>query len=247
MYTAFASVYDRLMAGVDYPAWAAYYRALLSRFGLETGALCECACGTGGLTIPLAGMGFRMTGVDNAEEMLFEAGRKAREAGVEIPFVCQDMRRLFLHGETDGVLCTCDGVNYLPSARDVLAFFQAARRALRPGGVLAFDVSTPHKLRHTLGNSFIGDETAEIAYLWKNRYRPRTDSVRMDLSVFVRTEGETYRRIGERQTQYAYAAEALAAMLSEAGFADVAVYGDRTFLPPAAAEQRWHIAARRPA
>ncbi len=246
MYTAFASVYDRLMADVDYPAWAAYYQTLMTLYGLRAGKVCECACGTGGITIPLAGMGYQMTGVDLSEEMLFEASQKARRAGAMIPFVRQDMRALRLHRRMDGVLCTCDGVNYLPSANDVLTFFGAAFTALVPGGVLAFDVSTPYKLKHVLGNRFIGDETAEIAYLWKNTYRPESESVRMDLSIFTRAEGETYRRISEEQTQYAYGAETLTQLLSQAGFTDIRLFGDGTFAPPKPTEQRWHIAARKP-
>ncbi|MCE5343137.1 MAG: class I SAM-dependent methyltransferase [Eubacteriales bacterium] len=246
MYTAFASVYDRLMVDVDYPAWAAYYQSLLSLYGLRTGKVCECACGTGGLTIPLAGMGYQMTGVDLSEEMLFEASQKSRRAGTMIPFVRQDMRALRLHRRMDGVLCTCDGVNYLPSADDVLAFFLAAWTALDPGGVLAFDVSTPYKLKNILGNRFIGDETAEIAYLWKNTYHPENESVYMDLSVFTHTQGENYQRISERQIQYAYSQEALTALLAQAGFTAIRVFGNATFIPPKPTAQRWHFAACKP-
>ena len=57
MYTAFASVYDRLMTGVDYQGWANFYHALMERYGIPRGKVCECACGTGSLTIPLAAMG----------------------------------------------------------------------------------------------------------------------------------------------------------------------------------------------
>ena len=53
MYTAFASVYDRLMTGVDYQGWANFYHALMERYGIPRGKVCECACGTGSLTIPL--------------------------------------------------------------------------------------------------------------------------------------------------------------------------------------------------
>ena len=47
MYTAFASVYDRLMADVDYLAWARFYHELMERYGVPRGKVCECACGTG--------------------------------------------------------------------------------------------------------------------------------------------------------------------------------------------------------
>ena len=246
MYTAFASVYDRLMADVDYPAWASFYQTLLTLYGLRSGKLCECACGTGGLTLPLCRMGYQMTGVDLSEEMLFEASQKARREGAMIPFVRQDMRALRLHRQMDGVLCTCDGVNYLPSAEDVLAFFGAAWQAIRPGGALIFDVSTPYKLEHVLGDQFMGDETADIAYLWKNDYHPESASLEMALSIFVRSEGEHYQRISEQQTQYAYPLETLQALLSQAGFTEVKVFGDGTFAPPSPTESRWHIAARKP-
>ena len=62
MYTAFASVYDQLMTGVDYQGWANFYHALMERYGIPRGKVCECACGTGSLTIPLAAMGYQMTG-----------------------------------------------------------------------------------------------------------------------------------------------------------------------------------------
>ena len=246
LYTAFASVYDRLMADVDYPAWAAYYQTLLTLYGLRAGKVCECACGTGSLTLPLCALGYQMTGVDLSEEMLFEASQKARREGAMIPFVKQDMRQLRLHRQMDAVLCTCDGVNYLPTEADVLAFFTAAWQAIRPGGALLFDLSTPYKLQYLLGDQLIGDETAEIAYLWKNTYRPRNASVEMALSVFVRSEGETYQRISEQQTQYAYPMDTLRTLLTQAGFTDIRTFGDGTFAPPSPTEPRWHIAARKP-
>lgn len=246
LYTAFASVYDRLMADVDYTAWAGFYQTLLTLYGLRAGKLCECACGTGSLTIRLSAMGYQMSGVDLSEEMLFEASQKARKAGAMIPFVKQDMRALRLHRQMDAVLCTCDGVNYLPTEADVLTFFTAAFAAIRPGGALIFDASTPYKLREVLGNSFVGDETADIAYLWKNVYHPQNGSVDMALAIFLRKGGETYERIGERQTQYGYPVETFERLLLAAGFADIRLFGDGTFAPPSPTEQRWHIAARKP-
>ena len=72
MYEAFAEVYDELMNDIDYEGWADYYVRLLSIYGIRSGKICECACGTGGLTIPLAARGFSMTGVDLSQEMLWQ-------------------------------------------------------------------------------------------------------------------------------------------------------------------------------
>ena len=138
MYTAFASVYDRLMNNVDYDKWAQHYAYLLSAGGVQRGRVCECACGTGALTVRLAKLGYQMTGVDLSQEMLSVAVEKARSAGVTVPFVKQDMCCLQLHRRQDAILCTCDGVNYLTKPERVRTFLSAAYQALKPGGALAF-------------------------------------------------------------------------------------------------------------
>ena len=87
MYQDFAEIYDRLMDNVNYNSWADYYVRLLSVYGVRGGKVCECACGTGNLTIPMQRMGYQMTGVDLSREMLWQAAQKARKQGFAIPFV----------------------------------------------------------------------------------------------------------------------------------------------------------------
>ena len=149
MYTGFAEVYDTLMNDVHYGAWADMYARMMTAYGIPRNAkVCECACGTGSLTLPLQQLGYEMMGIDISQEMLWQAAQKARKAGFGIPFIRQDMRQLRLHRPVDAVLATCDGVNYLLQDVDAAAFFQSAWEAIKPGGGLFFDVSTPYKLEH---------------------------------------------------------------------------------------------------
>jgi SAM-dependent methyltransferase len=247
MYTGFAEVYDGLMSDVDYPAWAAFYTELLRRRGITGGTLCECACGTGGLTLPLAEAGWQVTGVDLSREMLDRAQGKARERGLPVRFVCQDMRRLELHHPVDAVLATCDGVNYLLKGPDLTAFLRAAWTALRPGGCLAFDVSTPHKLWNILGDNLLAEDTGEVTYLWQNLARPRQHTVDLHLCIFIREEDGRYRRLDEEQTQRAWTREELTGALEHTGFRDIAFHGDRRTAPPRSDEKRWHVTAVKPA
>ena len=247
MYQDFAEVYDSLMGDVDYNGWADFYCRIMNIYGLKEGRICECACGTGNLTLPLYRRGFSMTGVDMSQEMLFQAAQKARKAGAAIPFVCQDMRKLTLHRQMDAVLATCDGVNYLLRDEDALAFFQAAYRALRPGGGLFFDVSTPWKLKESLGNRIICEDREDITYMWQNRFSEKTGIVNMHLCIFVRQKDGSYRRMDEEQKQRAHTAESLTALLRKAGFSQISVYGNDRPAAPAAHEMRWHFAAMRPA
>ena len=60
-YSGFAGVYDLLMDDFDYPAWAAYYLRLLADSGVHPSEMCDCACGTGSLTMEFAARGLART------------------------------------------------------------------------------------------------------------------------------------------------------------------------------------------
>lgn len=244
MYERFAEVYDSLMDDFDYPRWADYYVELVRRAGGNPKRMAECGCGTGSMTVEFADMGIRVTGMDLSAEMLRQAQVKARRKGQQIIFVEQDMRALEVPRPVDTVVCACDGVNYLTEAQDVQAFFDAAFRALKPGGVLAFDISTGAKLLEMPGNVYAEDRD-DVTWMWFSEAEPDR-RVRMDIAFFLRGEDGRYERFDEEQLQRAHLPEELTAALTQAGFADVRIYGDRTFEPPLPEEKRIHITAVRP-
>jgi len=246
MYTAFAAVYDRLMDNVDYDKWAQYYAYLMSAAGVKRGRVCECACGTGSLTLRLAKLGYQLTGVDLSQEMLSVAADKARKSGVTVPFVRQDMCNLSLHRRQDAVLCTCDGLNYLLKPDKVRRFLAAAYRSLKPGGVLIMDISTPYKLENILGNRTLGCQDEDVSYVWQNTYHPRSRTVDLNLSIFVRNEDGTYARFEEKQTQRAHTMEEMQSYLENAGFTKIRFFGEETKRAPKEKDLRWHIRAVKP-
>ena len=244
-YGAFAGLYDALMDDVDYDAWSAYYLALIARMGVQPRTLCDCACGTGAMSVRFAAKGIRVTGVDLSGDMLERAQVNARAFGVQAMFVRQDMCALELPRPVDALVCACDGVNYLTDDDRLSAFFARARASIRPGGALAFDISSPWKLKHTLGDNFFGEDRGDVAYLWSNHYDEKAETVTMDLTFFLREDGGLYRRFDETHVQKAHVPEHLAELLARNGFVSIKVFGDRTFDPPEADAQRVHIAAIR--
>ena len=242
-YMGFAGIYDLLMDDFDYHAWTEYYLQLIKERGIDVKNICECACGTGSITVELAKKGLKVTGVDISREMLENAAEKARNAGQMIQFVCKDMCALQLPKPVDALICTCDGVNYLTSEKRVRSFFEAAHKQIRPGGVFAFDVSSAHKIKHVIGNAFFGEERDDVAYLWQNRLD--NDIVTMDITFFIRAEDEFYERVQETHRQKAHEIEDIVWLMSETGFKDIKVYGDRNFESPKEDELRIHFSAVR--
>lgn len=243
MYREFASVYDRLMSQVDYAQWAAYYKRLLLQLGVNDGArVLEAACGTGNLSIHLA-KDYQLTAGDSSAEMLSRAAEKAKSKGLKIPFLQQDMRSLHAHRLQDAVIAACDAVNYLLSPEDLRRFFSGAAKVLRPGGVLAFDVSTVYKLQHILGNKPQVHLEDDICYLWENAWQSQGKKLHMNLAVFTLGAKECWQRINETQVQRAWTITQLKQGLNVNGFSQIGVFGEFTMDPPTRTAQRVHLVA----
>ena len=248
MYEDFASVYDALMDDYDYDAWAQHYLNLMrDAEGNLPARAAECACGTGSLTVRLAGHSINIVGVDLSRSMLRHAEEKARQWGVEAAFVCQDMKKLQLPRRVGAILATCDGVNYLTRPEDVQAFFSAAYAQLIPGGKLCFDCSSRHKLQEVMGDGFFGEERDGVATLWQNRYNQDTNVITMDVTFFVREEDGRYRRFREEHRQRAHSEQEILSWLEEAGFERIHSYGEMREDAPRVEDMRIHYVAEKPA
>ncbi len=242
-YSGFAGIYDLLMDDFDYPSWADYYLRLLADAGASPRTICDCACGTGSMSVEFARRGIDVIGADLSEDMLRYAAEKVRGASRQIRFICQDMCALRLTRPVDALVCACDGVNYLLTDRRVEAFFRAAHDVIRPGGAIAFDISSPHKLRDVLGDGFFAEERDEAAYIWQNSISG--DIVNMDITFFIRERDDLYRRVTENHRQRAHDPDHIRDLLAAAGFTDIRIFGDRTFEAPKADELRVHFIAAR--
>lgn len=241
-YSAFAGVYDKLMADVDYDAWAGYLTQFL---GSGKKNIVDCACGTGQISIRLARAGFIVTGVDISEDMLLAAGENARAKGAKVAFVRQDIAQLNLHKPVDAVVCACDGVNYLASKASVISFFESAYKSLKPGGMLLFDISSRYKLENILGCNTFGENLDDCAYIWKNTYDAESKLIEMELTIFKK-RGGLFERSCERHVQRAHSRTELENWLSRAGFADIRVYEAFTVEEPSEEAMRLQFAAVKP-
>ncbi len=231
-YTGLAALYDRLTDDFDYQKWCRFYLDIARRAGYKGGRALECGCGTGKMSAELAKHRVSLTAGDISEDMLAIARSKPGNGSVFL--IKQDMRSIVMPEKVELVICACDGVNYLTEDKDALAFFNGAYAALKEGGVLAFDVSSEHKLRDALGGSFFGEAREDSAYLWQGAFE--NGILNVDLTLFAKERGGLYRRYDETHRQRAWSVEELRALLAKAGFEYIRVYGDTdqyTYAPEA--------------
>jgi SAM-dependent methyltransferase len=240
-YEALGIIYDAL-GHHDYVAWGGYLAELLKDLGVMPGSrLIDAACGTGGITLELYKAGYAVLGMDVSQQMLTAAAAKAAKAGAAITFVHQDIRSMRVHRPIDGIICSCDGVNYLLSKADLLSFLRNARKSLKKGGILLFDVSSEEKLRAMDGQLY-GEENEESAYLWTNSIDEESGIITMDITLFIK-QWEFYRREQEVHRQKIWTAQELVDALCQSGYEPVGVYGEFTREPPAAGCNRIQFSA----
>ncbi|MBQ8683974.1 MAG: class I SAM-dependent methyltransferase [Clostridia bacterium] len=243
-YRAFAAFYDALTDDVDYAGWAEYLLALVAHHGGSAGAVLDLACGSGSLSLELADRGCEVIGVDGSADMLAIAREKATEEGRDILFLCQDMRELDLYGTVDTAVCLLDSLSHILQTADLAEIFRRLGLFIAPGGLLIFDVNSPHKHAVTLGDSAFVYEREEFMCVWRNRYIPATHETEMLLDFFLEEEDGNYSRHTDTVRERAYSMPTWERLLEQAGFDVLGVYGERGFTPAQPEDDRWVFVAR---
>ncbi len=224
-YASLADLYDKFAYDFDYDAWADFYIKLIRSACPNAREACDCGCGTGSIAVRLAKAGLRVTALDLSEDMLRVASDKARKWGVNINFARQDMREMSLPHKTDAIISACDCVNYLTDAKSVARFLESARRALKPDGALAFDMSNAEKLTEMAETRLYAEDMEDESYIWQNEFDKGSRILRMRLALFVKTRSGLYRKSEEEHAQRAHLVSEMNAWLNETGFSVIETFG----------------------
>ncbi len=123
---------------------------LLHRFGVESGAVLELACGTCVHATRLAERGYRCSGIDRSEPMLARAGYNAAMAGVTLDLQRGDVVDFEWPSPVDAVIFMSETFPLITEIEDLRRHFASVRRALRSGGPYIIDVDAH---RHGVGTT----------------------------------------------------------------------------------------------
>lgn len=247
-YNGLAEVYDRFTGDVNYESWLNWYLKSFRKEKEPVEVVLDLGCGTGTLTCMLAQKGYDMIGVDLSEDMLAQALDKAYELELDpVPlFLCQSMEKLALFGQVDACVCSLDSLNYVTDRRALSQTIRRVAKYLRPEGLFLFDVIPEWEFARRDGQIFL-DESEEALVLWRASYNKRSHIITYGLDLFQREdeEGELWYREQEEHRERGWSLEELTALLSEAGFGEVALYGADRKSPPEEKDSRVFFRCRK--
>ncbi len=197
IYTALASVYDKVMEEVNYELWADFIDEIMQTHHPDPYDILELGCGTGSLTLSLDElMCYKIYATDNSPEMIEVARSKARNMITsQVSFGRLDFLDLTpLHPQKfDVVLLTFDSINYLRRENEVLRLFNQVKHTLRPKGIFIFDFTTPQNSEQAI-TSLDGEEGfCENFYYHRNSH--------YDTEERIHTNTFTIQQLDEQRSQ----------------------------------------------
>lgn len=229
-YNAFSMFYDELTSNIDYAKRAEYFDSLIKMHSGKKGILLDLCCGTGSLSQQFAMLGYDVIATDASMQMLNVAFEKKALSGLNVQYLCQDMRKLDMFGTIDVTVCALDSLNHLPSIEDVKKVFERVFLFCEPGGLFIFDVNTIFKHKNVLGNNIYTYDMENVFCAWENTYveeKRRTDIV---LNIFAKAKNG-YQRYIESFSEHAFELDAIEEALKQVGFEICAVYDYDSFNP----------------
>jgi SAM-dependent methyltransferase len=141
--STYADAYDLVYKEKNYASECDILEDLFRRHGDgSVHRILDLGCGTGNHALILAERGYEVVGVDRSERMLDHLRKKADGLlkGIRPSFYCGDICTLELKERFDVALMMFAVLGYQIENRNVLSALGVARRHLRTGGLLIFDV-----------------------------------------------------------------------------------------------------------
>ena len=196
----------------------------------------DLGCGTGLLACELAKRGHRVTGIDPSPQMLRVA--RARPEGDKVTWIEGDASALPFVGMADLLVMTGHVAQIFLDDAALLATLKAARRAIRPGGAIAFESRNPaarawENWTRERSLSCVEAPDGRTVEVWQELHAQPDPSTTGHAAFttyyrFTSAPEDTLSATSELRFR---TLDALAGLLTDAGFARIDWSGDRDRAP----------------
>jgi SAM-dependent methyltransferase len=193
-----------------------------------TGDILEPAVGTGRMLVPLLQSGLSVAGYDLSEHMLRICRDNLAAAGLEADVFVGDMTVYTKPAAYEAILVPTGSIILLPDRDATVRALRCMRESLRPGGRLFVDVPPPRHLTGPVPLRHWQDGDSELITL--ETMHVYVDDVNQRVVRWLRYELWRDGRLVDTQLQNSpmllFGVQEFRQLLREAGFTDIAVYGD---------------------
>ena len=185
--------------------------------------------------------------------MLQIAKERAEKAGSRALFLHQDISDFELYGTIDLAICMLDTINHLIRIDDIKKFFRLCTNYLNQNSLLILDIATLKHFDKTLGNNvFFQDLPSEnddkaITMLWQNSWNKSKQISYSDITLFIQTENDLYKRYEEYIIERYYPWEKIKQLAEDSGLEFVVRTSDLKITSPKNSEERNFMVFRQPA
>ncbi|MGP8072296.1 MAG: class I SAM-dependent DNA methyltransferase [Thermoplasmata archaeon] len=139
--SSYPNVYDAAFSWDRSQEAHTFLRVAASEFGRPPKTAVELACGSGPLARLWAAQGVEVYGVDRSPLAIARAQELSGSRVRPKNWLVGDLRSFSLPKRVELAVVPLDSLGYLVEEEDLIDFFDAARRCLAPGGVLAIDLT----------------------------------------------------------------------------------------------------------
>ena len=189
----------------------------------------DAACGIGTQALPLAAIGYDVTGSDLSAAAVERAAREAEARGLPVAFRVADMRdAAAAHGRVFDAVIACDNsVPHLVTDADLLRAFEQFHRLLAPGGLCVVTVRDYDALErggvqvHPYGAQERDGVRSVLLQVWE--WAGGADATHYDTTMYViehPADGPPVVRASQG-TYYAVSIATLCDLMGRAGFEGV--------------------------
>lgn len=196
--------------------------SVLRLSGIETGDILDICCGPGRFSIPLARMGYSVTGVDSTGFLLDIAMNRASLENLEVEWIKEDMRKFLRPRSYDLVLNMFTSFGYFQDHSDNMKVLANVNESLRQGGKFVIEIMGKETLA-SIFHSITDVETDEgLLLIQRHRIEDGWNRIENDWMII-----DNDRVLGRwKFSHWVYSATELKDMLQKAGFSNIEVYGN---------------------
>ena len=126
-------------------------RVLIDRDVRPPARVLDCTCGVGTQALPLAALGYRITGTDLSRRAVERARQEAQSRGIPVFLSCADVRavRAAVTGTFDAVISCDNSLPHLLTDLDLRRAVASIRACLSDGGIFVASIRDYDGLRQT--------------------------------------------------------------------------------------------------